>query len=206
LIKKQLIGLIQIILKMAIEFDTSGNLYIYNGTLYQVNIDSKGELLFEEGDYEVLESSPKDINIHKLFFHEYSLKKEAIETIQLMDEDDPEKNEVYFNEDANYTEDVQYKFAENGFYGTEAYEHMEDKFYFSSLDSDKGLSVKNRKNGDIDALYETLIFDDSKLIFKTTYTEEPLYRIIINEKIIEIKSLGNPSFVYDRNTLEKISK
>ncbi|MBA42929.1 MAG: hypothetical protein CMF62_02830 [Magnetococcales bacterium] len=189
---------------MAVEFDTCGNLYIFNGSLYQVNIDSKGELVFEEGDYEILVNSPKDIDINKLFYHEYSLKKEAIETIQLMDEDDPEKNDVYFKEDENYTEDIKYKFAENGFYGTEAYEHMEDKFYFSSLDTDNCISVKKRKNGDIDALYETLIFHDSKLIFKTTYTEEPLYRIIINDKTIEIKSLGNLSIMYDRTTLKKI--
>jgi hypothetical protein len=177
------------------ELDIYGNLYYtIDSVVYQFNVSNKGELVLESGDYTIF--GIYDNEMGTIHSYDSSLKKETTEQILLMDEDDPFKQELYYPEDNHYNEIVDIQYEENGFSGLEAYELTNDKFYFSN-DGNFKINIYKRNNGDTESLYDTLFFDEDKLMFKSTYSGNSLYRINIYETHILLKSIGNPTKKYE---------
>lgn len=153
-----------------IHIDTHGNLYLeYNNNLFQLNVDRNNEPLFETGDYSVV-SDHSDIPIvrgnitksEKFVSDKYFIEENGHTLI---------KKEV--NKSDEYTVDT---------FGDDNFTDSNFEFYEMGVNVD----IKERENGDINALYDTFIYDDSdtesysKLIFQTKIPNEIcIYRTII---------------------------
>jgi hypothetical protein len=193
------------------EFDNCGNLYFKNQTLNikQINIDKNNLLIFEDGNYSLIEDNKdnEETKINLLKFYENSLKKEVAESIKLLDDEDPEIHNEYYKEDDYYNQYIEYDYNPDGFFGDEYYETLENKCYFSSNQINE-IKINKRKNGDIEPIYETLIFEKNNLVFRTSFIEEPPFRLILNldNDTIELKSVGNRSklFKIENNKINKL--
>jgi hypothetical protein len=55
-----------------------------------------------------------------------------------------------------------------------------EETYFLFYDNESHLTINERNNGDIDALYDTFIYDENNLTFRTKLSDETnFYRVII---------------------------
>ncbi|AYV78239.1 MAG: hypothetical protein Edafosvirus7_31 [Edafosvirus sp.] len=172
-----------------ISFDKNGNVYIdVNNSTYQINVDRNHKPYCDKGNYEIkkLETQPK---IGKLVptNSKYSLKGKTIQKIEkdkqeLLDDELDNENEnnqenherIYFHEDSQYFEDIELDPNEDDD------EEMNEYFSFSSNNME--IPINERENGDILALYDTLIFNDERICLKTKLllgSDDivPLYRL-----------------------------
>jgi len=173
-----------------ISFDVNGNVYFdINNNIYQVSVDNKHKPYCDKANYEIkpLNNKPK---MGKLIpsNSKYSLKGKTIQKIEkdkqeLLDEelDDEKENQdnhdrIYFHEDSQYYEDIDLD--------AEAEDEDEPTEYFSFTSHKMDIPINERENGEILALYDTLIFDDDHVCFKTKLllgSDDivPLYRLQI---------------------------
>jgi hypothetical protein len=145
-----------------ITFDVYGNLYI-NDT-YQLNVDGCNIPYLESGEYNILDNKSK-VKISKITEERFLLKEKVRDTLKLDDnsseEDEidyyPENNEQYdqSSESEEINEDIIKKYGEH---------NIPFNFGNSAFGDD---IIKERNNGDIMALYDTYLYDNNNLVFKS---------------------------------------
>jgi hypothetical protein len=146
---------------ISIHVDTKGNLYFeYLNNLFQLNIDKNNEPYLESGNYEIIEN---DNNI---------IKGKIFESSDFQDDN-------YFLEDNGHAIVYSYEFEDD-----QHNDNEENPFIF--CDNGLNLEIKERNFGDINALYDIFIYDDtdedehSKLIFQTKLLNEIcIYRVAL---------------------------
>lgn len=170
-----------------LNFDKNGNLYIElpgqpeTKTIFQINIDRTNRPYCDKANYDIIEN-PK-IKCGKLVTgrdklllkQKAALKiKEELEIENQVDLEDNmesmvnyENENIYFQEDNDYYED------------NLSHESDGENEYFDFYGSD--IPINERNNGDIIALYETLLYTNGGMIyFKTKLNNGiPLYRILM---------------------------
>lgn len=147
--------------EVTVHIDTKGNLYFEHlNQLFQLNVDRDNDPYLESGNYEIINQS---VEIPK---------GQIYETGEF-------KSDNYFMEDNGHTIVHSYEIEEDQHDETD-----ENPFIFC----DKGLTLEifERNNGDINALYDIFIYDDSdddghsKLIFQTKLLNEIcIYRVAL---------------------------
>lgn len=183
-----------------LSFDIYGNLYIdvTNNDIttylidsqnikyplvYQISVDNKNNPIADQGDYSIISDiEPKFGQLH-IYNDGFSLRKKTLNTL---DEEEKENNDCE-NDNKYYKEEQEY-FENNDSYDNEDYIVNEDiykqygsdnkPFIFSSLDSTTKITIQDRINGDICSLYDTYIYKDNNLCFKSgSFDNSSLYRI-----------------------------
>ena len=144
-----------------IHIDTKGNLYFeYLNQLFQLNVDRNNDPYLESGNYEIVNKKVK------------LCKGKIYETGEF-------QNDSHFTEDNGHSIVYSYEIEDD-----QHDELEENPFVFCN----KGLNLEiyDRNNGDINALYDVFIYDDSnseehaKLLFKTKLLNEIcIYRVAI---------------------------
>jgi len=184
------------IINIKISFDEFGNLYFEdNYIIYQININSKNNLYADIGDYKLLSN---ENNFKK---SKFSLDKKLTKKIK-NDLDNnyfeenyyPEDNEYYeysfINDDHDiyYNEDVIKKYGTNN-----------QPFNFSTNNTYNIFPVNNRENGHVMALYDSYVYKNNKLLFKSnSYNNESYYRLNIHlEGYIYFRPIGNSITKYN---------
>lgn len=181
--------------KVKLYFDINGSLYMmYNGKTYQVIIDRHNKPCLDPGDYEIYKKVEPEYGSFDIINRESLMSKTAH-----MEEDN--------FDDLDFFENAKYEYDENGFSGMEAYETTSSKFYF--MCNTNQYQVVDCKNGDILALYETVIYRDVPA-FKTKLEGEPfIYRLhVYLDGLITCETSGSVKkyhVVIDKNNLKIIS-
>lgn len=155
--------------KLGIYFDINGNLYLnYNKKVYQVDINKYDHLEADIGNYKIYNDTP-NISYGMLTINTLSDEKE----LQF-------DKEIYNYNDYNdmIVPTVNYNHDPIGFFGTENTDTPETKIYFLRTGDHVSIPIIECDNGDMMALYETLVYNDNILCFKTELDgEPPIYRI-----------------------------
>jgi hypothetical protein len=163
---------------------------------YQINITGRNIPYADPGKYTIINNYSKKINtFHQLqkdlsLKDKVKLKKEQenmddIHTLNDFEDDEYDSDEeykLYYPEEEEYVEN-EYDSDDSDSdlidedninkYGTD-----NKQFKFSVYNIDYKLAINNRENGDIAALYDTYIYDNGKLCFKSNSTDsESIYRI-----------------------------
>lgn len=176
-----------------ITFDEYGGLYFSDqSSTYQVNVSAKNTLYADKGNYTINSKTNIARNNFKLVEREHSLKRRVNEAEYDDDEEDEDDDEYqniekYYPEDLDYTEnldnnsdddvnnDGRFQYDRLGDYiieeNIEMYGIDNKKFIFSSSMNDE--IVYSRVDGDISALYDTYIYDDTdQLRFKSNSQDD----------------------------------
>ena len=156
------------IIRIKIHIDVHGNLYFdHDGKIYQLNVDRNNEPYLDDGDYHIITDHYIDENKRENTYIGKIVKSEVF------------VNERYFPEDNGNT-----LVGNNTPDDDELYKEPEFTFYkFNELD--ERFRMDDRENGEINALYDTFIYeknDDiekkSHLIFRTKMQDETsIYRV-----------------------------
>lgn len=152
-----------------IHFDIYGNLYFSNNNgIYQIEIDKDNNIYSEQ-------YKSTDIKLAKVNYGMIMTK--------ISNKEDTFNQEIYnYNDyDDMIMETLNSKYEDNGFFGNEMYEFTDPKFYF--LKSINKIPIQIVEYSDIYtlSLYETLIYDNNILVFKSKLDgEPPMYRIHIH--------------------------
>lgn len=177
-----------------VSLDINGNCYItVQDVIYQVNVDGKNKLVFETGDYSILEE-PK-VKLSKITASEQLLKRKVVEKLKNIDEEELQNLEDDIdNVNEKTYEDVYFK-EDNDYYEEEVNDNLSDDVYFEFLSNDlkTNLKIHDRENGDIVALYETLIYDRNGLLSMKSKLigEIPIYRLLVYPDKIKFRPIGN---------------
>jgi len=167
-----------------IHVDSHGNLYLeHKQKLFQLNIDKNDDPTFGdygECNYNVI---PNDTlkNTQKITKGQIIKSEKFVDDIYLVEDNGHElvheKNPD--SDDVNFSATVD----DDYYYG---YENDIEEPPFIFYESECNLDIYDRENGDVNALYDILIYDDSdkdehaKLIFQTKIPNEIcMYRVAI---------------------------
>jgi hypothetical protein len=174
------------IIDIRIEFDENGNLYFINmenNNTYQININNKNLPYAEPGNYIIIEE-PKIIKFEPLG-NETSESK--INEILQSNVD----NEVDFTDDEQIIRYMPERQIDEEIEDDEDDEDDEDKEYYIYQNGDK-INICNRQYGLYPALYDTYIYDNDYLIFKSINIKNASsYIIKINNNRISFRSIGD---------------
>lgn len=123
-----------------VHIDTHGNLYLeLDKKLYQLNIDKNNDPYLDGGDYSVITTE--------------TFEKPNVGEILPRSDDAPHVNNKYFPEDAQYQMKTTYEY----------HDEMDDVSHFVFHKKCVNFNeICERENGDIDALYDTYIYDNMK--------------------------------------------
>ncbi len=178
-------------------FDLYGSMYLnLNNCAYQLCVDNKNKPYFDLGDYKILDGktvlfgSILDMSTFSDNLPDSNYEDSDDENSDYEYNDDPDPfgtvNEKYFPEEKDYL------------FSVPAKNHMKKKFYFCKLSDNINIQVNNRNNGDINALYDTFIYQDNKCKFRSKLLgEPPLYVLRVYEDRIEFRN------IYDTNNIQK---
>ena len=158
--------------KVNIHIDNHGNLYFeYADKLYQLNVNETNDPCLDENDYHIINDNMK------------VLKGKIIQTDKFV-------NDEYLIEDNGHecvhetVNDSDNYFANNEYYA--GYEDDEEEKPFVFYEADREIKISERENGDTNALYDILLYDDSdienhaKLFFQTKIPNElSIYRMAL---------------------------
>ncbi len=185
------------LVNLTVFLDSNGNLYLSKegntDKIFQINVDNKNGIYCDLGNYDVIAGGKQMINQLVFYEDKENLNGNNDDNNDNNDDND-EKPENYFPEDNNYEEiydDVIDSDEKDG-------DDDDGKFLFFASDEKIDMQINNRNNGDILALYETLIYDNYKLIFKTTQTKMPIiYRLFLYKTgTCEFRPIGYKSTKY----------
>lgn len=182
-----------------ISFDFYGNLYFtFNDNTYQVNIDGKNKLLLEIGDYHIINNDT--IKIEKFNINDGALHEKTKELFSnnkdednynhnLEDEDIDivDNNDIDKDIDEDIDEDLEKQFGSSN-----------KKFVFSNYNYI--IPVNMRNFGDVSALYDTYIYNGTKLCFKSNSKDN------ISYYRLRVFSYGDIFFRIIGNTTEKLHR
>jgi len=217
--------------------DTYGNTYLQvdqdnnnkindKNLMYQINIDNKDEIYFEEGLYQEIEDN--EIDEHKLKKKNKKRKRQfsnvLIQNKKNKDkdnedsddnseadseEDNSDNDENEGDEDENYDCDYDYEnnlakhikklFPENCNYKilpNHKYKEKINEFVFATMEN--SISVKKRDGGLELALYDCIIYDNNfNVIFTSSADEYILYRLnIYNDGRLVFRPIGGENKHY----------
>lgn len=181
-----------------VSFDNFGNLYFESSEeVYQININSEGAPTAEPGDYSIKEIDTKEVSnfqpIHnklesrakeELDRDIYFYFKEEKEFYEEEEEDSGESNRsLEFQDD-----DLLEKFGEDNL-----------EFKFSAINPKYQPPIHSRTNGEVSSLYETFLYSDEKLCFKSCSKDNSaLYRINLHlTGSFWIRAFGNRERLYE---------
>jgi hypothetical protein len=176
-------------LENKIYFDMGGNLYFgendYNNAKSgQVCINKLNVPYIDYGKYPIIKWCDDFIYGKLRLYKKESLKQQTINKIKDDCKNDPD-NKINittncYSDNTDYAQDAEYEYTqyENGFFGTEMNDLAPSKFYFLQESPNCKIPIMECEIDDINALYETLIYKNNKLCFKTQLEgEESLFRI-----------------------------
>ncbi len=184
------------ILNFKISFDMYGNLY-FDGThcdscVYQISVNSKGELVAETGDYTILNDVDVDLKAIHLYEQGHKLRKKTLQNLEDEEiaqeratedghEDELEskyyiEEQEYFQDDDNFSDDQNTAIVDEE--NEKKFGHINKPFIFSSQNSACVIPVYNRNNGDICSLYDVYIYKANRIGFKSGSADDSsIYRI-----------------------------
>ena len=188
-------------------FDVNGiknNEYFTDGLQFnslQINVDGRNRIYGEEGDFNILETKKDKLNKFKLTEEHSKLQHKTV--VELTK--NTEELEVYNMFDDGeidpdmvdpYEEEIKYFPERAEFFETDAvspdeiinedvvntYGHHNVKFIFSHSSDDSMISIQDREDGDVTALYDTYVYQNENLCFKSSSKDdESLYTIKIHD-------------------------
>lgn len=155
--------------KYNVIFDVYGNLYFQNDKIYCLEINGRNEPTLEETLLE--NTSVTQIQSKKFEVTTTSLKQLIQDEVSELDDDNEEEEPDYYPEDSNIIQDVQ---EDDDLYNTT----VNESFEFSTKNNNETVQLINYEDG-IFALYDTYIYHEETLHYKTNYIAEvpALYRI-----------------------------
>lgn len=179
---------------LQIGFDSYGNVYLYFDSLdkaYQLNVNGKNIPYLEPGQYNIIKRSNKNIGTFTILDSETSLKSKVdkhLEEEHAYDSDDDydldgDNISDYYPEDSTYlhNDDLQHDDELIDENMLNAYGDDNLKFNFWSFSKDEQISIYDIENEDIMALYDTYIYDNGQLIFKSNSKNgNSIYRLCIH--------------------------
>jgi len=192
-------------IKSDITFDLYGNLYItINKLIYQININGKNQPCAESGDYHIIDDTNSNINKFTLLDKDTSLKSNVIKNKNMEDygsdeeydsDGEPIDKNDYYEEDKYVLDDEPTEEDDN-----KSVDSNDDnqKFLFSYVNPSCQLKINNRYNGDIMSLYDTYLYDDNMLCFKSNAPHNQiLYRIkLFSNGNFSLRSIGDQDILY----------
>jgi hypothetical protein len=197
-------------LETDISFDMYGNLYLtIQDKSYQINVDGKNKPYAEPGEYKILENKKVRLNKIRLNDRGITLSNKAQHNIEknndVVNED---REEFIFPEEQGYTVD-----NNSDSYGDDLidednimkYGEMNKHFDFSHINDSNNIPINNREDGDISALYDTYLYDKSRLCFKSSSKDnQSIYRIRLhNDGTFVFRPIGQREVVYKLYLLSK---
>ena len=193
-----------------VSFDFYGNLYFrLNNNTYQLNVDAKNTPYLDHDNYDILNNNiNNNINNNQFKlqkFNNYNTPYGTLsEKMQTMINDDshnfyPEDNTYYMlDEETNQhlstldNEDIIDEDMEKQ-YGV-----FNKKFIFSHNSINDIIPINMRQNGDICALYDTYVYNETNLCFKSNSNDEiSYYRIrLYNNGDLFFRPIGYSEKLY----------
>lgn len=181
---------------LKIFFDKGGNIYFkYFDKVYDINITSDNKIQCECCNFDLILINKKNMNFGKikLSCDSNSLKgriqKEILKSIDSNDNSDEEHEDTaedrYLYENKEFTE----------YYDSESDDEYDEKVKFVGSDTD--IDVCDFDDN-IAALYDTLLYDNDNVYFKTLFVGiQPCYRLkIYKNGIITFRPLGEAEQMY----------
>ena len=190
---------------LTISFDIYGSLYLHDdinpNKSYQLNISGKNVPYFDFGNYDIINKQSNKLGTFTLLDKNNSLKtkiKIKIEKeINDYEEDeynsddeydlDGDKNEDYYPEDNDHYNNEEINDNSEDEINEEnikLYGYDNHKFIFWNNLNDIQVSIFDRKDCDVMSLYDTYIYDNDRLIFKSNSPDNSSiyrFRIINND-------------------------
>ena len=173
-------------IKSEIKFDDHGNLYFELGsndifkdkelTTYQVDIDGKGDLVIDLSDYKILDVDSSSSNLGRIHVD----KTKKTDAHEFMDKEDSDaEDEGAEDVDPYGSVDEKYYPEEKGyFYSIPTDDYIQSRFFFCQSHNNI-IPINKRNNGDVLALYDTHLYDDSNnLSFRSKLLGEPPLYIV----------------------------
>ena len=159
-------------------FDHCGNLHVSteDNKQYLVNFDRDNNLVLEKRTINL--SFPEKVEYAKLIPHPNSLRKKAEE--EEPDDSDEETEGNYFPEDNEYSTNFDpYDDISVGFFGTEHVDLTDEQVRFTAISEDTKLIVLTDPENDHLSLYETIIYNNGAVQFKSCLINMiPMFRLI----------------------------
>lgn len=162
--------------QVKISFDNYGNIYlddILTGKTYQVNIDGRNNLFFEEGSY----PTQKSVAIVSKLHSEPDQSLKNIVRTHVPDDMEEAFDEDFLNQEEFYKhlEEEKYCYEDKNSDSEDELttntfdeEEWNSKFRFSTINEEYKPTVENRENEDICALYDTFVNHDGQIVFKSS--------------------------------------
>ncbi len=191
-------------LRSDIYFDRYGSLYFrVNDKLYQVNIDGRNNPYADRGDYSIIGNIVNDkikygkFKVEPVNLLQKKVDRELNSDEESDEEDEDEQDQLIIEEEVNEESDERI-----------IYEELETKygvhnkpFGFSYVDPsyEERIPVNNRNNGDVDALYDTCIYNNHSPCFQSySLEEESIYKFrIFDNGEIYFKPMGYKEKKYE---------
>lgn len=181
-------------------FDIHGNIYldgrkVKDDLFIKLGISGKNKLEVENG-FEIEdfleEMTNKLTSITKIESLTAKIKKEEVEKAKtiIKEEFDEEPEEEYFPEDNHYH--VEYSEEDD----EDWYRYLDEDQYFTFSSISHKISVVKIKNEDVDALYESIIYDKGNVIAKSTMKNSVIpFRIFLHsDGKITVKTTGTSEY------------
>lgn len=176
-----------------ISIDTIGNLYLslleYDNRCYQININARNELYLDHYDHNITSLDPWPC---KPFLVEENNLKKKIETECAEEEEEDDEEEIYIPEEENiYLEAEEYN--DDIFDVNE--DTINDEYDFDFFANNSNMKVLERDN-DIGALYNSYVYEDSKLIFMSRSNTAYIVKLY-NDATILFRPIGSREIKYN---------
>lgn len=173
-------------------FDTCGNMYIeYMEKMHQICIDGKNDIYTDVADYSILSHDSIECG-YIMDIEKNTSNKETVMDIIEQDEDDVNSDDEFYDEndpfgsvsDRFYVEEKDYMFS------ISVEDYSLSQFYFCKRLGTDNFLINKRKNGDINALYDTFIYNNDKCLFRSKLIgEPPLYVVKVYPHHINLRDI-----------------
>lgn len=167
--------------KGSVNFDTCGNTYIeYNSKVYQICISKKNDIYLDYADYSILSTESPE------YGHIIESSSESNNTERVADVIEPEDDHNDYSDDENYDENDPYGAVGDNYYIEEknymfsvpTSDYSTPQFYFCKASGTNDILVNQRNNGDVNALYDTFIYNNEKCTFRSKLIGEPPFYVV----------------------------
>ena len=164
-----------------VNFDTCGNTYIeYNSKTYQICINKKNDIYLDYADYNILSAENPE------FGYIIESSNEPNNTERVTDVIEPDDDHTNYSDDEYQDENDPYGAVGDNYYIEEknymfsvpTSDYSTPQFYFCKLSGTDDISVNQRHNGDVNALYDTFIYNNEKCTFRSKLIGEPPFYVI----------------------------
>lgn len=177
--------------EITLSFDPYGNLYFeHNNKFYQIIISGNDVPILDYGNYSIIKPYKKQfkqiINIDKSNPLQRKLKKKINDQENNEDNDSDDEyfledhNDDYYPEDQDYENDNEDISDDNISIDGDTIEKYGEYNYKFDFWLNEEINIYYREDGDITALYDTYIYDNEQLIFKShSVDDSSIYRFRI---------------------------